>query len=253
MRDEDRTMTNSKAVDCYRTLRLFGTLVGLSVVLGACNYTTGEVVTSSVPDDYRMRHPIAITEANRSLVIFVGHARGGLSASQRGDVMGLARTWVSEGTGAIVADVPIDTANAAAAATAFREVQAVLAAGGVPSRAISLHHYHPDDIRTLPTIRLSYPRIAAVAGPCGLWPEDLGPSINDPRYGENKQYYNFGCANQRNLAAMIDNPADLVQPRSESPAYTARRSEAFEKYRKGETTTTLYPEAEKAKLSDTGK
>ncbi len=71
--------------------------------------------------------------------------------------------------------------------------------------------------RTLPTIRLSYPRIAAVAGPCGLWPEDLGPSINDPRYGENKDYYNFGCANQRNLAAMIDNPADLVQPRSEIP------------------------------------
>ena len=245
-------MTNSIAVDCCRTLRLLGTLVGLSVVLGACNYTTGEVVTSSVPDDYRMRHPIAITEANRSLVIFVGHARGGLSASQRGDVMGLARTWVSEGTGAIVADVPGDTANAAAAATAFREVQAVLAAGGVPSRAISLHHYHPDDIRTLPTIRLSYPRIAAVAGPCGLWPEDLGPSINDPRYGENKQYYNFGCANQRNLAAMIDNPADLVQPRSESPAYTARRSEAFEKYRKGETTVATKAAEQSGSISQVG-
>ncbi len=246
-------MTNSIAVDCYRTLRLLGTLVGLSVVLGACNYTTGEVVTSSVPDDYRMRHPIAITEANRSLVIFVGHARGGLSASQRSDVLGLARTWVSEGTGAIVADVPVDTANAAAAATAFREVQAVLAAGGVPSRAISLHHYHPDDIRTLPTIRLSYPRIAAVAGPCGLWPEDLGPSIKNKSYFENKDYYNFGCAYQRNMAAMVDNPSDLVQPRSETPAYTTRRTEAFEKYRKGSTTTTTYPEAERAKLSDTGK
>ncbi len=123
----------------------------------------------------------------------------------------------------------------------------------MPRNAIKVHHYHPDDIRTLPTIRLSYPKIAAVAGPCGLWPEDLGPSIKDPSYGENKDYYNFGCANQRNLAAMIDNPSDLVQPRSETPAYTPRRSEAFEKYRKGETTTTTYPEAEKAKLSDTGK
>src|SRR5258708_4440045 len=144
MRDEDRTMTNSIAVDCYRTLRLLGTLVGLSVVLGACNYTTGEVVTSSVPDDYRMRHPIAITEANRSLVIFVGHARGGLSASQRGDVMGLAHTWVSEGTGAIVADVPVDTANAAAAAAAFREDRTVLAAGGGPSHPHTLATDHPD-------------------------------------------------------------------------------------------------------------
>ena len=56
-----------------------------------------------------------------------------------------------------------------------REIRATLAAGGVPSRGIRLHRYHPDDPRTLATIRLSYPKIAAVAGPCGLWPDDLGP------------------------------------------------------------------------------
>jgi pilus assembly protein CpaD len=44
-----------------------------------------------------------------------------------------------------------------------------------------------------------------------------------------------------------------VQPRPETPAYTTRRSEGFEKYRKGTTTTTSYPEADKAKLSDSGK
>ncbi len=241
------------AVDRHRTLHLLGALAGLSVALGACTYTNGEVVTASVPDDYRLRHPIAVREADRSIVVFVGHARGGLSASQRADVMGLAQIWVREGTGAIVVDVPVDTPNAWAAAAAFREIQAVLAAGGVPSRGIVLHHYRPDDPRTLPTIRLSYPKISAVAGPCGLWPEDLGPSILNDRYSENKQYHNFGCATQRNLAAMIDNPSDLEQPRSETPAYTARRTAAFEKYRKGTTTTTDYPEAEKAKLSDAGK
>jgi pilus assembly protein CpaD len=246
-------MRERTTVDRHRARALLGALAGLSVALGGCNYTSGEVVTASVPDDYRLRHPIAVEEANHSIVIFVGHARGGLSASQRADVMGLARTWVHEGTGAIVADVPVDTANARAAASAFHEIQAVLAAGGVPTHGITLHHYHPDDPQTLPTIRLSYPKISAVAGPCGLWPEDIGPSVLDPGYNQNKQYYNFGCATQRNLAAMIDNPADLEQPRSETAAYTARRSEAFEKYRKGEPTTTTYPEADKAKLSDTGK
>jgi pilus assembly protein CpaD len=253
MRDEDRTMTNRTPVDRHRTLSLLSALVGLSVALSACTNTAGEVVTAGVPDDYRLRHPIAIQEADRSVVIFVGHARGGLSASQRADVMGLAQIWVREATGAIVADVPVDTPNARAAASTFREIQALLAAGGVPPRGITLRHYHPDDPRTLATIRLSYPRIAAVAGPCGLWPEDLGPSIENPGYSENRQYYNFGCAYQRNMAAMVDNPSDLVQPRPETPAYTARRTEAFEKYRKGTTTTTNYPEADKAKLSDTGK
>jgi pilus assembly protein CpaD len=247
-------MTYRTALDRRRTLSLLSALAGLSAALGACTNTTGEVVTTAgVPNDYRLRHPIAIQEANRSVVIFVGHARGGLSASQRADVMGLAQTWLREGTGSIVADVPVDTPNAQAAATTFRDVQALLAAGGVPSRGITLRHYHPDDPRTFATIRLSYPRIAAVAGPCGLWPEDLGPSIMDNNYYENKSYYNFGCATQRNMAAMVDNPSDLVQPRPETPAYTMRRTEGFEKYRKGVPTATVYPESDKAKLSDTGK
>jgi pilus assembly protein CpaD len=246
-------MTNRTSADRYRTLCLLGALLGLPVTLGACTETTREAATASVPEDYRLRHPIAIQEADRSVVIFVGHARGGLSASQRADVIGLARVWVSEGTGAIVADVPVDTPNARAAESAFHEIRSLLAAGGVPPHGIKLHHYHPDDPRTLATIRLSYPKITAVAGPCGVWPEDLGPSINNRSYFDNKSYYNFGCAYQRNMAAMIDNPSDLVQPRPETPAYTIRRTEGFEKYRTGATTATTYPEAEKAKLSDSGK
>ncbi len=235
-----------------RAIHLGGALVGIALALGACTHTD-EAVTASIPDDYKQRHPIAIEEANRSIVVFVGHARGGLTASQRADVMGLASTWRQEGTGAIHVDVPTDTPNARAAAELLREIQAMLTAAGVPPRGVLVHRYHPEDQRFLPPIRLTYSRIAAVAGPCGLWPEDLGPSIKNKSWFENKSYYNFGCASQRNLAAMIDNPTDLEQPRSETPAYTMRRNEAFEKYRKGTTTATSYPEADKAKISDTGK
>lgn len=245
-------MTTQTKVDRRHSWRLLGALVGLSAALGACQQTT-EIVTATVPTDYRLRHPIAVQEGNRSIVIFVGHARGGLSAPQRNDVMGLAQTWVREGTGGIIADVPVNTANARAASATYREIRSVLAAGGVPSSAITLRQYQPEDPRTFPTIKLSYPKISAVAGPCGLWPEDLGPSLQDTGYNENRPYHNFGCATQRNLAAMVDNPADLEQPRPETPAYTMRRNAAFEKYRKGVTTTTTYPESDRAKLSDTGK
>src|SRR5713101_4778365 len=246
-------MTVKIPVDRIRAYRTAGALVGLAVALGACTHTEEAVTVAGYPNDYRQRHPIAIQEADRSVVIFVGHARGGLSASQRADVIGLAQLWLHEGTGAIVADVPVDTPNARTAADSFREIQATLAAAGVPPRGIKLRHYHPQDPRQLATIRLNYPKISAVAGPCGLWPEDLGPSIHDKNYFDNRSYYNFGCAYQRNMAAMVDNPSDLEQPQSETPAYTIRRTEAFEKYRKGTTTTTAYPEADRAKLSDTGK
>jgi pilus assembly protein CpaD len=246
-------MTTGTPLDRKRALRLAAALVGLSAALGACTHTGDVATTASVPDDYKMRHPITVTEANHSIVLFVGRGRGGLSASQRTDVAGLAQGWVQEATGAITADVPVDTSNARAAADSLREIQALLAAAGVPSRGLIVHNYHPQDPRLMPTIRLSYPRLAAVAGPCGLWPEDIGPSAKNKSWFENKQYYNFGCASQRNMAAMIDNPGDLAQPRPETPAYTLRRSEGFEKYRKGSPTTTSYPEADKAKLSDTGK
>jgi pilus assembly protein CpaD len=239
--------------DRRRNLRVALALTGFSVLLGACN-TTGDVVTTqTVPTDYRQRHPIAVQEAKRSIVIFVGKARGGLSTAQHSDVAGIAQDWVREGTGSVIVDVPVDTANSRAAAATYHDIRAVLGASGVPSRAIVQHSYRPEDPALLPTIRLSYSRIAAVAGPCGLWPEDVGPSILDPGYNENRPYFNLGCATQRNLAAMIDNPADLEQPRAETPAYTARRDIAFDRYRKGTTTTTAYPEADKAKLSDTGK
>jgi pilus assembly protein CpaD len=246
-------MTAKLPADRKRAFRIAGALVGLAVVLGACTHTDDVTTSATAPDDYRLRHPIAIQEADRSVVIFVGHARGGLSADQRADVMGLAQIWLHEGTGAIVADVPVGTPNARAAADSIHEIQALLSAAGVPPRGIVVRDYHPNDPRQMATIRLNYPKISAVAGPCGLWPEDLGPSIKDKGYIDNKPYYNFGCAYQRNMAAMIDNPSDLVQPRSETDSYTMRRTQAFEKYRRGNPTSTSYPEAEKAKLSDTGK
>ena len=245
-------MTTKIPVDRNRVFRTAGALIGLAVVLGACTHTD-EVLTASIPDDYRLRHPIAIQESDRSLVVFVGHGRGGLSASQRADVIGLAQTWLREGTGAISTDLPVNTPNARAAADSFREIQALLVSAGVPARGITVRHYRPEDPRQMATIRLNYPRISAVAGPCGLWPDDLGLSIKNKGYFQNTSYYNFGCAYQRNMAAMVDTPSDLVQPRAETPSYTTRRNAAFEKYRKGTTSTTSYPEADKPKLSDTGK
>ncbi|WLA78839.1 CpaD family pilus assembly protein [Bradyrhizobium elkanii] len=244
-------MTRNTQAGRAKTLSLFGALAVSAIALGGCNLT-GDVVTGTVPDDYRQRHPIAVTEGEQSIVVFVGRARGNLTETQRDDVMGLARTWRREGTGAIAIDVPADSSNARSAQAVYQEIRGLLASMGVPAHAITKRPYHLDP-RALPTIRLSYPKMAAVAGPCGVWPSDLGPSIYNPSYNENKQYDNFGCATQRNLAAMVANPSDLEQPRTETAAYTPRRTIAFDKYRKGESTATAYPEAEKAKLSDAAK
>jgi len=233
-----------------RSLRMAGALVGVAVALGACVHDNREIV-ASVPDDYRLRHPIAVQEADRSIVVFVGRGRGGLSASQRADVMYLGQTWMREGTGVISIDVPVNTPNARAAEDSLREIKATLAAAGVPPRATNVRQYRPEDPRHMAAIRLNYPKISAVAGPCGLWPHDLGPADVE-EYSQNRQYWNLGCASQRNLAAMVDNPSDLAQPRADQPSFTSRRTTVLDKYRKGEATATTYPDANKGKISDVG-
>jgi pilus assembly protein CpaD len=147
--------------------------------------------------------------------------------------------------------VPTGTPNERSAVAALQEVRSLLGSAGVPAEAIATRPNIAEDPRKLATMRLHYPKVTADAGPCGMWPHDLGPTYEREHF-ENRQYYNFGCANQRNMAAMVDNPVDLVQPRSEIPAYTGRRSVVLEKYRKGESTATIYPDSAKGKISDVG-
>jgi pilus assembly protein CpaD len=52
---------------------------------------------------------------------------------------------------------------------------------------------------------------------------------------------------------MVDNPADLVQPRGETPTYTMRRTTVLEKYRSGNSPATQYPDGGSGKISDLAK
>jgi pilus assembly protein CpaD len=137
-----------------------------------------------------------------------------------------------------------------AASDAMREIVSILAASGLPPQSVVVRTYTATG-PNLATVRISYPKIAAQAGPCGLWPKDIGPSMNED-YIENQPPWNFGCATQRNLAAMVDNPADLVQPRGETAAYAPRRTTVLEKYRAGSPTGEA-TENQAAKISDVGK
>jgi pilus assembly protein CpaD len=208
-------------------------------------------ITGSVANDFRQRHPIVIKEGPRTLDLFIGEKRGTLNGSQRAEVLSFAAEWRREATGGILIDVPAGTSNAGAAASAAREARAILSAAGVPSDAVKLRESRPQSPGKLVTLRLHYPRVMADVGPCGLWPHDLGPT-NEREHIENRQYWNFGCAQQRNLAAMVENPADLVQPRSEVPPYNGRRTTVLDKYHRGEATATQNPDADKGKISTVG-
>ena len=246
MTDFLATIAKRRGATALRVLAV----VGLATSLAGC-YTQRVAQQEVYPNDYRERHPITLKERDRTVEIFLGRNRGGLTASQRADVLSFAQLWRRESTSGIIVDVPQGGLIGHAAADSMREVHSIFAASGVPRNALYVRTYKRSN-SALPSIKINYSKVVAEAGPCGLWPHDLGTSL-DAAYTENQPYWNLGCASQRNLAAMVDNPADLVQPRGETPAYSPRRSVAIDHYRKGENPSGVYPDYDKAKISGIGK
>ena len=81
--------------------------VSLAALLVGCKTTSNQgQIAASYPTDVRQRHPIAVREAKQTLTVFIGDRRGGLTATQRGEVGALAPVWRREATGGFVIEVP---------------------------------------------------------------------------------------------------------------------------------------------------
>jgi pilus assembly protein CpaD len=231
--------------------------IWLALLLGACQHNEPDFYTGSVTSDYRDRHPIRLVDGQRSIQILVGSGRAGLTATQRAQVASLGGDWRHEGTGYVVVETPAGAVNSVAAKQTVREIRSLLNFAGVPPQATIRRNYQQPYGEDLGAIRVTYTKIQAVAGPCGQWPDNMGPGlVGNERYplleSENVPYWNFGCTVQKNLAAAVANPEDLVQPRPETPPYAARRQTVVDKYRQGLDPSTVYTSNTAAKVSTVG-
>lgn len=226
-------------------------LLGIvSIAIAGCQ--TDRIVTGSVPSDYRDRHPIQINEGIRSVQMFIGTGRSGLTPEQRALAGGFASQWKRYGSGPLTIELPANSANEIASSNTVRELRSVLASSGVPARAIQIKAYQSEQPSNLAPIRLVFPAVRAqVASRCHAGQEDLGPN---PSFNSAQNYSmrNFGCATQHNLAAQVANPEDLVQPRNEAQAYAARRRYVLEKYRQGQDPSTVYQSTTNGRVSNVG-
>jgi pilus assembly protein CpaD len=205
-------------------------LAGLAAVLAGCNSAqkvSSVEPTGSVPDDYRVNHPIAVEEAVATLDVPVGLYTNELTSSFKANVVGFAQKFIASGSSVIAVVAPSGSPNQQIAAGIAVQIEDVLRSAGVPSSAIDYRVYHAaSDERNAP-VRIAFSRIAAHTAPCLPWEDQV--SVNK----ENRNYFGFGCATQQNLAGMVANPLDLLYPRGMTPADAARRADVLEKYRTG--------------------
>lgn len=219
-----------------RLLKIAGvaSMVAMASLLSACGTARPDrVTTSSIPDDYRTRHPITVAEVEHNLDVPVGAGEHGLTAATRDLIKGFAQDYAALSKSTIRVAVPMNAANSAAANGVRNQVRKTLMDAGVPSMRIVLTNYNSPAAEASAPIRLSFVAVTAITDECGQWPSDvIGPTVN-----QNKNYENFGCASQQNLAAQIANPSDLVGPRGMSPIDAANRATIIQTYRDGDTSS----------------
>lgn len=227
-------------------LKLTAAALMVVAVAGCSRHYGGPMVAGWRTLDVAEKHPIMVLKKPLYLDLRVRAGSSGLTPRQRAKVWDFLGRYRSEGAGALLVSTPSGTANEAAAFRVVAGIRKLARQAGISRRAINLDPVVGAGRQ--PPVKLSFLRYVAEGPECGIWPKNLA---DDPR---NEPYTNFGCVQQKNLAAMIVNPKDLLGPRGDSPRSGERRDTVWGKYILGESTVAAKSAEEKdGDISSVGK
>jgi pilus assembly protein CpaD len=184
------------------------------------------------------RHPIAVRQGEVTLDLAVYPGASGLNESQKAKVANFLADYKSQSSDRLLIRAPSGGPNETAAMRAYDQVRSALRHAGIDLRSVALEPYFGNGDPSAP-VRLSYLQLIAVPPDCPDWSENIG---RDPH---NMPWPNMGCATQRNLAAMVANPEDLIRPRGETQRSGERRDKVWDKYVRGEVTGSKWGPGEK--------
>jgi pilus assembly protein CpaD len=207
-----------------RAAALGSALMCTALLAGCAKLGTDHIEVGSIPDDYRTRHPIVIGEMDKKLAVPVTGAARDMSFAEKEVVRGFLSSYNTSGSGAIQILVPAGHPGAGAAGHAANQIVSVAQERGIAGHAL-IGSYAPTPDMPTPPVFVIYKALVASAGPCGKWTDNILPSP------DNKQYHNFGCSVQNNLAAQVANPMDLLYPRQIGPIDAADRDAVIRDYR----------------------
>jgi pilus assembly protein CpaD len=206
----------------------------LLAVLGVTALSAGCATRPEPPDPVPTasaadRHRITVALMGERLDVQAAPHDRGLDAETRAQVRAFGADYAQRGRGSLVLSAPSGGANADAAAVAAQEARMALVEGGVSYAAIAASTYDATGLETAPVV-LSFSRYEAFAPECApLWEQDLTANMERP-------HDSFGCSFNANLAAMIEDPEDLIRPRESTPRDSERRAVVIERYREGSPT-----------------
>jgi len=189
--------------------------------------------------DPSARHPISVSKAPVQMDIEVPRGSSGLTRSQASGLKAFVARYRTEGEGQIIVSAPSGGSNEYAIVNSVANVRDVIHGSGIPGHVVSMEPYYVSG-RSNPPIKVSFTTLVAKGPECGRWTESLSKS------DRNDNHENFGCTQQKNLAAMVANPRDLVDPRGLDPRSSRRRDTIYDKWIAGEVTSADKSQDERA-------
>lgn len=204
-------------------LLISSTLAAAAIGLAACG--TGAGGLGPPPLNPISRFALQVVPGVDRIALAV-HDHG-LSANQRQALAQLAARYAAEGAPMIRVETPSGD-DPRAVQTAW-DVKSALESYGVPAERVVVESYPAPDARA--PVLAGFEVLRAHVPDCSRNWNNLSAT------GQNSTAANFGCAVHANMAAQIDNPRDIVQPRVMTPADAARRGVVFDLYRQGQPTS----------------
>lgn len=215
--------------------------VSAASALGACS--TSPRPTEPVAG-FADRHRINVVQGAERLDIAIGASDTALTGKARDDIAGFAGNYLRVGHGAVIMSTPSGGSNTNSAGLMAQQTRLALVDAGVPYSAIAGSTYDASGAEGAPII-LTFTRFVAEAPHCApIWEQDLA------HQSDNQPWPSFGCATQANLAAMIEDPHDLLEPRDSDPRDSGRRDTVMEAYRHGDQTHADRSDDERATVSN---
>jgi len=232
MTPHDRTSGSRNGRAPTRLAALALGLTAIAMSLGGCRDLENPTrVAGWSAIDPSHRHPIRVSREPEQMSVQVARGARGLTPVQRAEVIDFAaRARAADaGNTKLVIAAPAGSRNEIEASQAVDQIRHLFSQGGIADSSVGLETYRASNEAAAP-VRVAFFRYVAEGPECGNWPANLA---EDRR---NQPYANFGCANQRNFANQVANPADLVEPRSETERSSERRDTVWGKYREGKHT-----------------
>lgn len=187
-----------------------------------------------------LRNQIKVAESIERLELYARPEGLELSARDQFAVGQFLESYRVSGDGPLYVNMPAGKLSGLGAQQANTLVRTLVAQAGVNPAALQTGEYQSEPEAPAPVV-VSYRTLRAIPADCRFM-DDLTRTYN------NQPNQSFGCSANANLAAMVSDPRQFLEPYAGTAPNSQRRTVVYDKYIKGESTAAERPPEQSVKF-----